>query len=384
VIAPASPSSVLAGEVAFEAPGHVREELAALGRTEDVRLSPRGTRLAVACYSRSQIAVAELEIARASSDGRLTVAVGQLAFHDAPSLEEPHGVDFVDDETLVVANRGGELTLLRLPPRGTRDPARPLGSLACALGAAGSVVARPAASGETELLVVHNWANALARYRATPDGSITIGETIARRWLDVPDGLAASADGEWLAVSNHSTHDVFVFDATSLHVDADPLSVLRGVAYPHGLRFVHDDRLLLVADAGAPYVDVFVRPEDGWAGAQYASSAIRIMDEDTFLAGRHSSEEGGPKGIDVDPRTNMLVVTSEAVPLAFFDLDVALERAARRPAADLVRYELDRVADLARAKADAEEARERLRAVLATKAWRATMPLRRAYGALRR
>jgi hypothetical protein len=50
-------------EVAFEAPPDVRAALADMGRTEDVRLSPNGRRLAFACFERECIAFADVESA---------------------------------------------------------------------------------------------------------------------------------------------------------------------------------------------------------------------------------------------------------------------------------------------------------------------------------
>ena len=154
-------------------------------------------------------------------------------------------------------------------------------------------------TGEHELLAVHNWANAITGNQVASDGTLVEGDVVLRRWLDLPDGLALSSDGRWLAVSNHNTHDVLVFERTGLHANSDPVGVLRGVGYPHGLRFVLDDRLLLVADAGAPYVDVFERAGDTWATASYPMTSIRVMDDETFAKGHRNPREGGPKGLDL-------------------------------------------------------------------------------------
>jgi hypothetical protein len=245
------------------------------------------------------------------------------------------------------------------------------------LGAVGSVAVRPLITGEHELLTVHNWANAITRYLLDENGTIAGGEVVVGRWLDLPDGLTRSSDGRWLAVSNHNTHDVFVFESAGLHSDADPVGVLRGSGYPHGLRFGLDDRLLLVADAGAPYVDVFERAGDSWATVSYPATTIRVMDDDTFARGHHDAREGGPKGLDVDPRTNVLVITAESAPVAFFDLDLALEVREVRPR---VGYELDRLRDLERSKEARAEVVNQLNAVLGTRAWRLTSPARAAYG----
>ncbi len=370
-------SELLATQIGFEAPDEVRGALAALGRTEDVRFSPSGRRLAFACYALEQIAVADVTIRRDAAG--VDIAITSLARYGSGTLQEPHGLDFIDERTVVVGNRGGGIVVLRLPPPGTEGDATQIESLVSKLGAPGSVAIRPLATGEHELLAAHNWTDAITRYRVTGDGAISGGDVVARRWLDLPDGLAVSSDGRWLAVSNHNTHDVLVFERAGLHADADPVGVLRGVGYPHGLRFGLADRVLLVADAGAPYVDVFARAGDTWATASYPMTTIRVMDDETFADGHHNPREGGPKGLDVDPDTRVLVITAESIPVAFFDLDIVAERSEARSGRDRTGYELDRLRDLERNKLAAAEAVGQLKAVLATKAWRLTSPLRSAY-----
>src|SRR5918996_2479677 len=143
----------------------------------------------------------------------------------------------------------------------------------------------------------------------------------------------------------------------------------RGL-YPHGLRLGPGDRTLLVADARAPLVQVFDARASGWNGIGYPATMIS------------NPREGGPKGIDVDLRTNVLVVTSECQLLAFFDTCATLAGAQLDGAADArVRYELDALADIEQIKADAAEARSALAELHQTKAWRLMEPVRRADGA---
>ena len=70
------------------------------------------------------------------------------------------------------------------------------------------------------------------------------------------------------------------------------------------------------------------------------------MDDETFLVGHRSPEEGGPKGLDLDPRTNMLLVTSEETPLSCFDAGAIVERPweMRRDDDAFVLYELQALA----------------------------------------
>jgi hypothetical protein len=54
--------------------------------------------------------------------------------------------------------------------------------------------------------------------------------------------------------------------------------------------------------------------------------SLRVMDDRTFQLGRHNPQEGGPKGLDLDRSGRVVAVTSELQPLAFFDVAATLAR----------------------------------------------------------
>jgi DNA-binding beta-propeller fold protein YncE len=358
----------------------VRNALAAVGRTEDVRFAPSGRRLAIACFGTNRIAVADVELG-SGSEG-FQVLLSSIELLEPAELDEPHGMDFVDEDTLAVANRAGGVIVLRLPPAGSGE--------ATSIGpddggrlpdSPGSIAVRPLESGEHEVLTCNNWSSTITRHTLVARESLAEGEVIVRKRLDLPDGLALSSDARWLAVSNHNSHTVLVYAYGSAHEESEPVGVLRGVKYPHGLRFYDADRFLLVADAGAPYVHDY-EASGGWRGARFPVAAIRVMDEETFARGHRTPEEGGPKGLDVEDRAGVLVVTSEHQPLAFFDLSTALDGDRSPELADaLVRYELDLLSEAdtfkAKAEKDVASAGAQLAEILGTKAWRITAPIRR-------
>lgn len=371
-------------EIRLEASEAVAAGLEALGRTEDIAFAPGGDRLAIACYRRNEIAVLDLEV-----DAR-SVDVASIRLAGSKLVHNPHGVAFVDDDTIAVASRGGHLGAFRLPTSaaGELEPVALAGDASGLLDSPGSVVVRTLEPGRHEVLACNNWVNTVTRHPLVADGSRDEGEIVAHKWLDLPDGLALSGDAEWLAVSNHNRHNVLVYRYADTGDGAGPAAILRGIAYPHGVQFAHDDRLLLVADAGAPYVHVYAT-EDGWKGVHLPASTIRVMDEATFERGRNNPQEGGPKGLAVDPTSTVFAVTSEEQPLAFFELD-GVAALGHPPGFDdeLVRYELlvQAEADEARerAEADAERVRAMLSEIVNTRAWRLTAPLRRLRAVLRR
>jgi hypothetical protein len=286
------------------------------------------------------------------------VAVTRLEQLASPSLSKPHGLDFLDEETLVVGNRTGGVAVLRLPAAGSTDGVarmEQLGPDAQGSDGPGSVLVDSHDPARRWVLVCNNWTSVVTRHAVGPGGTLGPAEIVARKGLDLPDGLALSRDGRRLATSNHIPHSVLVHPYPSAGDDSDPVAVLRGVSYPHGMRFGADDRYLLVADAGRPYVHVFSSPSDGWRGAGYSQATIRVMDDETFSRGHHNSAEGGPKGIDIHPQASVLAVTAECLPLAFFDLETALARAAPTESGDvLLQYELDLLAEKDALKASAE------------------------------
>jgi hypothetical protein len=370
----------------FDATDAVQRAIAEMGRTEDLRFSPDGERLAFACYSTDRVAIAEIEIDMGASGPE--IAVTRLVYLESDRLREPHGIDFLDDETIVVGNRGAAVEAFRFCMDPVEiEPIASAGDSSGLIESPGSVAVRMLESGEHELFACNNWRNTVTRHRLVSSRSQAGGEVVVRKWLDLPDGIAVSRDGRWVAVSNHNAHAVLVYEDPPAGGESDPVAILRGVTYPHGLRFANGDRHLVVADAGAPYVHSFVSSGD-WRGVHFPTSTMRVVNDATFARGRKNPAEGGPKGLDIERRTNVLAVTLEEQGLAFYDVD-SLGDAGHPQGFDdaLVRHELLQLADsaekVARAEENARRARAELAAMSATKAWRMTAPARRVHAALR-
>ena len=111
-------------EVPYQSSQRVNQIIASLGRTEDVRFSPSGLRLAVAAFARNRIAVFDVEISASSAAPH--IALTAAAELSSPALNRPHGVDFIDEDTLIVANREGGVAIFeaagRQCPRGVGNP----------------------------------------------------------------------------------------------------------------------------------------------------------------------------------------------------------------------------------------------------------------------
>jgi hypothetical protein len=302
-----------------------QEAIDSVGRTEDLMFSPDGRRLAIAGYLKHRIVVFDVGLL----PGRRVLVSGVVEL-DAATLREPHGLCFVDDTTIAVANRLGDVQLYEVPASGgTRSahlvqPTRTItGGSAAPIRTPGSVTAHPLDDRTVELLVCNNYVNVVTRHvldRFAGYASVR-DQVLLGRGLDIPDSVCVSPAGGWIAVSNHNSHEVFLYRRTpALDAHSEPDGVLRNVICPHGVRFTRDERHVLVADAHARYVNVYARGDGDWAGVHDPVRMLPVLDWRTFLRGRSNPQEGGPKGIDLDPGMQVLACTSEFQTLAFFDL----------------------------------------------------------------
>ena len=78
-------------EIEYKASDEVREVIASLGRTEDVRFSPSNRRLAIAAFRQNAVAVFDVEIERVGGKPRVTLS--RVATCTSPCLNYPHGLD---------------------------------------------------------------------------------------------------------------------------------------------------------------------------------------------------------------------------------------------------------------------------------------------------
>ncbi len=315
------------GALRIQATPVVRSVIAGLGRTEDLRFSPSGRRIAIAGYLRNQITVLSVEL-RSAVDGK-TIVIDSGVVISSPALKKVHGLEFLDDDTIIAANRGGGVPVFRIPDLNT-DVAdcevQPVRELAAdgvvGLDGPGSVVVSRFTE-SCDVLICNNFSNTVTRHRLdTTAGYRPIcSQVLLQKWFDIPDGIGISHDHEWIAVSQAACGWVGVYpNSSSLNAQSDPSAILRQVNYPHGLTFSSCGRFLLVADAGAPYVQVFQRPDMGWYGVLHPVATWEVIGKSQFGQGHLFPDEGGPKGLDLHPESPILAVTCEFQTLAFIDV----------------------------------------------------------------
>lgn len=311
----------LPGQVALRGDPRVLATLHAIGRTEDVRIRRDGHLAVIAGFLDGTLTFLDLP----RGDG---MQVGAVVTLGAPGLGLPHGIEFVSDDVIVVADREAGLLFFTLVPGAggvlpaALDPLPVTGQDLPEFEMAGSVAAVGAATPAGVTLAVCDGPRhrvAMLSARLTGD-EVVVQSLPALRctWLGHPDGVAASADGEWIAVSAHWTQVIAMLRRGERGYT--PAGVLRGPAFPHGVRFAAGGHHVVVADGGTPYVFVFA--SDGtWDGTRYPAGRLRVTDDACFVRGATSPQEGGPKGVELTPDGRLLLVTSEQQPLAAFSID---------------------------------------------------------------
>lgn len=379
----------------------VKAALARIGRTEDVGFSPSGRRIAIAALLNDLILLVDVgsDPENAEAPIRLTdaVEIGSAA------LCRPHGLTWLDDAHLIVANREGAVVLFEVPVEGLQpgrlnlDPILAIGYPDEPVITPGSLSLFNLGAGLFELLVCNNYVHTVSRHLLDARAGFASVSTdvLLSGGIDVPDGVAHSPSGRWLAVSNHYDHCVNLYRNTAeLGRNPAPCGLLTGLQYAHGLRFSADETALAVADSGAPFIHLF-RAEDGdWAGERGPALSYRVMTDAEFETARDNPEEGGPKGLDLSPDGRLLAVTCTQLPLAFFDFAAIAGPFASRPRmapddAERGREALLRfLAAARRTLEDAVDERGRadedVRRMLKSRSWRITAPLRRIGAAARR
>ncbi len=389
-------------KIQYTAPQSVTDAIGSLGRTEDVRFSPSNRRLAVAAFKRDRIVVFDMDIA--SSLGATQVEMS------SPALRLPHGLDFIDDNTLIVTSRGSEgrvdgpaanVALFKLPSG--EEIVRTYEVLPIArwpangttlLNAPSAVAVAHVEQDVCEVLICNNDGHTVTRHLLDRDagGALRNSQILLHKYLNIPDGVSLSPDRRWIAVSSHNSHNVQLYEnSPTLNSDAGPDGILRGVVYPHGLCFSADGRHLFVADAGAPYLHIYTQDADQWRRVRHPVATVRIMDEAVFQ--RENPEEGGPKGLDIDASSKILAVTWACQPLAFFDVAVLFQQAfaggsAREQRKLAISHELCLMQESDRKRAahcmEVTALQNSLHALRNSRSWRITAPLRRLKSIFRR
>ncbi len=344
---PASGSGLPADQarVGFRATDRVMAAIRSMERTEEATFSPDGRLLAIGGFGLNRINLFSMEV----------VGRGQTRSIDIPAcvtihsnvLQGPHGIAFIDNSHMVVANRNGGVYVFRIPADALEQQdlhLRPIRKLRSGIGAKvsspGSLACQELGNGRFQVLVCNNYIHTITSHTGTLPAEtrggigklkrIRTDGVFLEKNLSVPDGICISRDKQWLAVSVHTSGNLYLYRLDrELDRATLPDVILEGVVCPHGLQFSADGSVLYAADSASPYLHLFYRRGNTWVSLPRPDKSIRILSEEQFQKGRYNAEEGGLKGIDVLHRENLLVTTCEFHPLAFYDLELLSQLASQ-------------------------------------------------------
>jgi DNA-binding beta-propeller fold protein YncE len=277
----------------------------------------------------NKIAIFDVSIVGSGSSN--SIALTNVVEISSSHLNQPHGVDFIDDETIVVANREGQPCIFEIPQGATgRCELEPLAIIRSdEISSPGSVAVITNGQGPSEALICNNYVHTVTKHRLDAGAAgLARDKILLSKWLDIPDSICVSKDRKWIAVSNHNSHTVFLYENNPmLDASCRPDGILRSY-YPHGVRFTSDGQFVFGASAGSPYINVYDKGTGAWRGVRIPLMSFRVLDKSDFLRGQDGRRaDGGAKGIDINDTTNVLVTTCEVQPLAFFDLTAILQNA---------------------------------------------------------
>jgi len=316
-------------QIEIIAPTSIQSIVDEMGRTEDIRFSPNQKKLAIAGFGQNSCIVLDIHIDR--SGPKPVLHILDYIKISSDSINHPHGFEFVDNDYLIVANRVGYITVFDLKNIQTFDnqvhlkPIREVKytGLFQDINSPGSVCILTQDDKEVDILVCNNYNHKISRHLIplTNRWKFVKNSIFLQKGFNVPDGIAINKEKTWLAISNHFTHSVLLFDLLSkMTPNTESAGELVDAGYPHGLRFSADSKQIYVADAGSPFVNLYQSISGDWSGNHTPNKKIRVLGQETFIRGHTNPEEGGIKGIDLSAEGDLLAVTNTEMPLSIIYL----------------------------------------------------------------
>ena len=338
--------------IEYKASSEIRDVISRLGRTEDIRLSPDNTRLAVVDFLENRIFFFSIRIDNTTATPKITI-FDHIILSSA-SLRGSHGIVFLGNHYIIIGSRNGDVGVFRTPPfgQGSREcnikPMKTIngkGLLLAKVISPGSLDCYKIADDCYRVLVCNNHWHVVTSHTIQIGNSIRIRNhgVLIEQAIKIPDGICVSMDHTWIAVSNSLTGEILIYHHTpDLNKKTPPTAILRGMVCPHGIRFTADGRRLFAVDAASPNLYVFECTSGGWDGVQDPSQSIRLLDDESFYAGRFDLRDGGVKGLEIDRSNTVLLTTCWNDVMGFYDLNEILVRRSEVNRDDMIELCRDR------------------------------------------
>jgi len=311
----------------------IQKLIAKIGRTEDAKFSSDGRYLAIVEYLDNKIHLFEIDIT-GSSNSQVVNLINATTIRSV-HLNLPHGFPFLGDGYFLVANRGGDVTLFKLPIKCFEQDEVVLmpvsiikgGRFYGKISSPGSIDCYQVSENRYRLLVCNNDLHSIVSFEIDISDRIRIKNkgVLIKRGLNLPDGISISQNKKWIAVSNHNTGTVLIYRLSLfLNRYTAPSAELTDIAYPHGLRFSTEGQMIFVADAGSQYLHIFECNDNNWNKNHKPRQSVKLVENVIFAKGRVNPQEGGIKGVDIANQNKLLVTTAHHHVLDFYAISTLL------------------------------------------------------------
>lgn len=261
-----------------------------LGRVEAVRVSPNLKNIAYASFDNNEIVVLSVEIKKEIKINKINKIKCEL--------NGPHDLNWIDDSTIVVANRNGPSIIVDILNKKIKA------KLENKILNKTNSVAVLKKNDKIRLLfcnIFHyiSYCDLDMNYQIIEEG------ILLKEKMKVPDGIAISPSTKKIAITSALTNQILICND-----NFDVKKILKSER-PHSVDFI-DDKNLISTGGNDPFLNI-------WDLNKKTHHKYRGLSKKEFAL-RGSNTEGGIKGIDYCPIKKLLFATCPNSPFLIFKL----------------------------------------------------------------
>lgn len=264
-----------------------------IGRSESVKASPSGQKLAYSSFDLNEVIIFDYIVDYNGIRIQRNIRFGT-------GLKSPHGLAWIDEHTIVVANRGGPAVVFNISDS-TCNYIRSIEEMSKSNDVTVSV------GPQNVKLYFCKTNNKIDYCDLNDDWSVSVhGSLAALSDLQVPDGIALSPSGKILAITSALDDRIVIYD-----IKKQTHHTIGNTDRPHSVCFLTED--LILTTGGNDHSVVC------WSTANnHLIYKFRILNKQQFSL-RYSDTEGGVKGICSCPRNRIIFLTCPNAPFLAVD-----------------------------------------------------------------
>lgn len=297
----------------------IYNQLKLIYRTEDVCVSPSKKYIAFTGFETHKILILSINTQLNIFDKYLVVT--------CKGFKKPHGVAWLDDNTLVVANRFLNTIVFSFLNEDVSDTHKNITvydilkhqiikdykDYKCSC-----VRACHRSDTTYDIFVCSNTEGYVLQFTYDTSLHSTLNSHVLfDSVLAIPDGIALNKNKSLIAVTDYKHSSTFIFHYSFNTYESTLIATLKGAKFPHGVVFLNDSKILTTC-GGTPYVYEYSNTKEIWGGEYMFTSKYRCVEEELYNKHHINEMEGGAKGIDV--YDNYIITTCESTP--FFMLKI--------------------------------------------------------------